>query len=328
MKIQTFFIALALVFPGKLLHASAPETIPEQYWDMFDLDDSIKSKESEFAKICHDLFSLPSGHALIESLHGRLQGKKIKVRLGRKTGMQPSKFTLDINFGDLSNSVPCLGPKVTFESNPRYQIGTCTNHPYLTLGHEFVHALHYLSQEDFPLENSFKSEGLGYLSLWGGILNRKSTFRLDRDKEIRRLKAEENATITNEDDLESDVITYKIDAGFMEVSGKQPLIQEVSDYHLWNNSREQRAVIGAENNWNNQFTEFNLRAEAGLLPRYGYHDAAQNFYEDPTMIEYILQSHFGVNWEERFDELLRGDNSHYTFDPVVAERSRFTQLSN
>ena len=95
------------------------------------------------------------------------------------------------------------------------------------------------------------------------------------------------------------------------------------DRFLWTSDLEQRAVIGEESSsWDSSFTEFMLRIDSGLPPRYAYQPADSNFYEDAEIIERIMQRHLGVDWGEKFEATNPERNSE--FDPEVAETSRYS----
>lgn len=68
---------------------------------------------------------------------------------------------------------------------------------------------------------------------------------------------------------------------------------------LWNNDEEQRTVLSTIDEIYKSkledkavFSENQLRIEAGHAPRYAYHDFTRHFYEDPKIINFILNTLF------------------------------------
>ena len=76
--------------------------------------------------------------------------------------------------------------------------------------------------------------------------------------------------------------------------------------------------------WESCFTEFMLRIESGLRPRYAYQQAEDYFYEDPEIVEAILETHLGTDWETVFEST---DARNVRFDAEKAEESRLSYKS-
>ena len=93
---------------------------------------------------------------------------------------------------------------------------------------------------------------------------------------------------------------------------------------LWaGKTSEQRAVIGSEDikSWDSCYTEFMLRIESGLSPRYAYQCSKEHFYESKAVIEKIMKAHLKGEWEAVLGRVIRNTGVFYRFNDDKAETS-------
>ena len=155
-----FFICLALLgilSPSpKSMENRLPNPIPR-----LEFDESLSEKEQDYLLAAlNDLNLKGAGKSIIAKLNELLatQDIPIVVKKGQNTLFRgPRNETspeLSINLQSLKNSfVSCIGPlrkfkhKTTHVVKEFFEIGKCKNPPSITLGHELIHAVHYLENK-------------------------------------------------------------------------------------------------------------------------------------------------------------------------------------
>lgn len=155
-----FYICLAflgiLSSSPKSMESRLPSPIPQLVFD-----GSLSEKERDYLLAAlNDLNMKDAGKSIIAKLNDLLVAQNMHIIVKQDTSTlfrgprNESPPELSINLQSLKNSfVSCIGPlrkfqnKTTHAVKEFFEIGKCKNPPSITLGHELIHAVHYLENK-------------------------------------------------------------------------------------------------------------------------------------------------------------------------------------
>ena len=155
-----FYICLAflgiLSSSPKSMESRLPSPIPQLVFD-----GSLSEKERDYLLAAlNDLNMKDAGKSIIAKLNDLLVAQNMHIIVKQDTSTlfrgprNESPPELSLNLKSLKNSfVSCIGPLTKFQNKTThavkefFEIGKCKNPPSITLGHELIHAVHYLENK-------------------------------------------------------------------------------------------------------------------------------------------------------------------------------------